>query len=162
MHPQPQLFFFSAISITSFLFKQLSNNLTICPKKIAYFFVDSSSFTLCPTVLSSFLSSSSYSLSDSKFDLSNSASLNFPVPWHPHVQTSFNICRQYSMAFSSIEYGIQYPFLSLLTRPACFSILRCCDTAAVVTPIVAAISLAPEGPWALMLPGIRKCHKIGV
>ena len=100
MHPQPHPFFFSAILITSFLFKQLSNNLTICPKKFAYFVVDSNSFTLFPTVLSSFLSSSSYFLSDSKFDLSNSTSLNFPVPWHPHVQTSFNICRQFSMAYS--------------------------------------------------------------
>lgn len=75
--------------------------------------------------------------------------MNFPVPWHPHVQTSFNISRQFSMAFSSIEYGIQYPFRSLLTRPACFNILRCWDTAAIVIPIFAAISLAPKGPWPL-------------
>ena len=32
MHPQPQLFFFSAIFITSFLFKQLSNDLNIKPR----------------------------------------------------------------------------------------------------------------------------------
>ena len=149
MHPQPQLLFFSAILITSFPFKQLSNCLIICAKNFPYTLEGSISFILCRTALSSFISSSSYFLSDSKFDLSNSTSLNFPVPWHPHVQTSFNICRQFSIAFSSIEYGIQYPFLSLRTRPACFNILRCWDTAAVVTPIVAAISLAPEGPCAL-------------
>ena len=149
MQPQPQSFFFSAILITSFLFKLLSNHLITCAKKIAYFFVDFSSFTLCRTVLSSFLSSFSYFFSDSKSNISDSTSRNFPVPWHPHVQTSFNICRQFSIAFSSIEYGIQYPFLSLLTSPACFNILRCWDTAAVVIPIVAPISFAPKGPWAL-------------
>jgi len=149
MHPQPQPFFFSAILITSFLFKRLSNHLNICAKKIAYYLVEFSSLTLCRTVLSSFLSSFSYFFSDSKSDLSNSTSRYFPDSWHPHVQTSFNICRQFSIAFSSIEYGIQYPFLSLLTRPACFNILRCWDTAAVVMPIVAAISLAPKGPWPL-------------
>ncbi len=149
MHPQPQSFFFSAIIITSFMFKRLSNNLINCAKKIAYFFLDFSSFTLCRTVLSSLLSSFSYFCSDSKSAISDLTSRNFPVPRHPHVQTSFNICRQFSIAFSSIEYGIQYPFLSLLTSPACFNILRCWDTAAVVIPIVAPISLAPRGPWAL-------------
>jgi hypothetical protein len=33
MHPQPQSFFFSAIIITSFLVKRLSNHLIICAKK---------------------------------------------------------------------------------------------------------------------------------
>ncbi len=149
MHPQPQPFFFSAIIITSFLIKRLSNNLNIYIKKFAYFLEGSTSFTLCLTAVSSFSSSSSYFLSDSKFDLSNSISLNFPVPLHPHVQTSFSICRQFSKDFSSIEYGIQYPFLSLLTSPACFNILRCWDTAAVVIPIVTPIFLAPKGPWVL-------------
>ena len=149
IHPQPQSFFFSAILITSFLIKGLCNHLIIRAKKFAYFFLDFSSFTLCRTVLSSLLSSFSYFFSDSKSDISDSTSRNFPVPWHPHVQTSFNICRQFSIAFSSIEYGIQYPFLSLLTSPACFNILRCWDTAAVVIPIVTPISLAPKGPWAL-------------
>ena len=147
--PQPQMVFFSVILITSFIVKRLSNNLINTVKKIAYFFVASNSFTLCRTVVSSFLSSSSYFLRDSKFDLSESDSRKLPVPWHPHVQTSVKICRQFSIAFSSIEYGIQYPFLSLLTSPACFNILRCWDTAAVVMPIVAEISLAPKGPWPL-------------
>ena len=149
MHPQPQPFFFSAILFTPFLVKRLSNNLINYAKKFAYFLEGSASFTLCLTAISSFLSSFSYFLSDSKFDLSNSISRNFPVPLHPHVQTSLSICRQFSKAFSSIEYGIQYPFLSLLTSPACFNILRCWDTAAVVIPIVAPISLAPKGPWVL-------------
>jgi len=138
-----------ATLITSFLFKQFSNHLIIRAKKFAYFIVDFNSLTLCRTVLSSLLSSFSYFFSDSKSDISDSTSRNFPVPWHPHVQTSFNICRQFSIAFSSIEYGIQYPFLSLLTSPACFNILRCWDTAAVVIPIVSPISLAPKGPWDL-------------
>ena len=34
MHPQPQPFFFSAILITSFLFKRLSNHLNFCTKKL--------------------------------------------------------------------------------------------------------------------------------
>ena len=149
MHPQPQSFFFSAILITSFLIKGLRNHLIIRAKKLAYFFLDLSSFTLCRTILSSLVSSFSYFFSDSRSDISDSTSRNFPVPRHPHVQTSLNICRQFSIAFSSIEYGIQYPFLSLLTSPACFNILRCWDTAAVVIPIVTPISLAPNGPRAL-------------
>jgi hypothetical protein len=36
MQPHPQTFFFSAILITSFLLKRLSNNLNNCAKKIAY------------------------------------------------------------------------------------------------------------------------------
>ena len=149
MQPQPQLLFFSAILITSFLIKRLSNNLIRSVKKFRYFLKGSNSLILFRTFISSFLSSFSYSFKDSKLELFNSTSLNLPVPWHPHVQTSVNICRQFSIAFSSIEYGIQYPFLSLLTRPDCLNILRCWDTAAVVIPIVAPISLAPKGPWAL-------------
>gem|GEM_PF-6538056 len=147
MHPQPQSFFFSVILVTSFSFKRLSNNLNVYAKKIACYFEDFSSFTLCRTVVSSFLSSFSCFFNDSNSDLSASTSRTFPVPWHSQVQTSFTICRQFSNAFSSNEYGIQYPFLSHLTRPACFNILRCWDTAAVVMPIVAAISLVPKGPW---------------
>ena len=103
MQPHPQTFFFSAILITSFLLKRLSNNLINCAKKIAYILLDSNSFNLCCTMLNSFLSSSSYFFRDSKFDLSDLDSLNFPVPLHPHVHTSVNNCRQFSMAFSSIE-----------------------------------------------------------
>ena len=90
MQPHPQTFFFSAIWITSFLLKRLSNNLNNCAKKIAYIFLDSNSVSLCCTMLSSFLSSSSYFFRDSSFDFSDSDSLNFPVPLHPHVQTSVN------------------------------------------------------------------------
>ena len=103
IQPHPQTFFFSAILITSFLLKRLSNNLNNCAKKIAYILLASNSVSLCCTMPSSFLSSSSYFFRDSKLDLSESDSLNFPVPLHPHVQTSVNICRQFSMAFSSIE-----------------------------------------------------------
>jgi len=149
MHPQPHPLFFSAILITSFPFKRLSNHLTIWAKKIARYLIDFSSLTLCCTVSSSFLSSFSYSFRAFKSDRPNSTFRYFPDPWHPHVQTSFNICRQFSIAFSSIEYGIQYPFLSLLTSPACFNIFRCWDTAAVVIPISVEMSLAPKGPWAL-------------
>ena len=35
--------------------------------------------------------------------------------------------------------------LSLLTSPACFNIFRCCETAATVMPMLAAMSLAPRG-----------------
>ena len=126
--------------------KYLSNNLNVMVKKFVYFFLDSISLILSLTVLSSFCNSFSYFLSDSELAPLSSFSLNLPVPRHPHVQTSFNICRQFSNAFSSIEYGIQYPFLSLLARPDCLSIFRCCDTAAGVMPISSAIFLTPSGP----------------
>ncbi len=89
--PQPQVFFFSVILITSFLFKYLGNNLINLLKFFAYFFSVFSSFNLCRTVLSSFSSSSSYFLSDSTSGRLNWYSLIFPDPWHPHVQTSDNI-----------------------------------------------------------------------
>jgi hypothetical protein len=147
-HPQPQDFFSSAMLITSFLVKYFRNNLIKVAKKRAYF-SNSILPTLSRTMLSSFCSSISYFFSASKLALCNSFSLNLPVPWHPHEQTSFNTSLQPSMASSFIEYGIQYPFLSLLTKPACFNILRCCDIAGGVRPRLLDISLTPRGPWAL-------------
>jgi len=121
IHPQPQEFFFSAIFITSFQWivvheigssstmsnlktsvKYLSDKLNIIAKKFIYFFWDSISFTLSRTILSSFRNSFSYLFSDSKLESFNSFSLNLPVPPQPHVQISFNICRQFSIASSSI------------------------------------------------------------
>lgn len=164
--PQPQGFFLSAIFITFFLclciefrryghapgtqplemtIKYLGNCLKSVTKKTLYaFFVISE--IRSRTVCSSFSSFLSYFLRDAKLAWSNSCSLNFPVPWHPHEQTSFNTCRHLSIPSSSIEYGIQYPFRSFLTRPACLSILRCCDTAAGVIPINSAMSLTQSGP----------------
>ncbi len=147
-HPQPQDFFSSAMLITSFPVKCFRKNLIKLAKKRAYF-SDSILPTLSRTILSSFCSSISYFFSAVKLALRNSFSLNFPVPWHPHVQTSFKISRQLSMASAFIEYGIQYPCLSLLTKPACLNILRCCDIAGGVRPRLLDISLTPRGPWAL-------------
>src|SRR3990170_3425064 len=115
-------------------------------KKFTCYFGVDISLILSRTVLSSFCNSFSYFLSDSKLVLFNTFSLNLPVPRHPQVHTSFKICRQFSNASSSMEYGIQYPFLSLLTRPDCLNIFRCCDTAAGVMPTSSAIFLAPSGP----------------
>ena len=167
IHPQPQMFFLLAIFITSFLsfyglwskirllseranpmivVKYLSIYLIIKLKKFTYFFGVAISLILSRTDLISFCNSFSYFLSDSKLAPLSSFSLNLPVSKHPHVQTAFKICRQFSNASSSMEYGIQYPFLSLLTRPDCFNIFRCCDTAAGVMPTSSAIFLTPSGP----------------
>ncbi len=108
--PQPQGFFLSANSITSFLclcfefgryghapgkqtlemaIKYLGNCLKTVTKKILYaFFVISE--IRSRTVCSSFSSSLSYFLRDAKLASFNSCSLNFPVPWNPHEQTSLN------------------------------------------------------------------------
>jgi hypothetical protein len=130
------------------IIKYLSYYLTTYQKNFSYF-----SLVLIPEILSrtfrNRLSSSfSYFLRDSKLALFNSCSLNLSTPLHLHVQTSFNIQRQFSSASSSIEYGIQYPFLSFLTRPARLNIFKCCDIAAGVMPNAAAIYLAPSGPSA--------------
>nr|CAJ71785.1 unknown protein [Candidatus Kuenenia stuttgartiensis] len=126
--------------------RYLSIYLIIKLKKFTYFFGVAISLILSWTVLISFCNSFSYFLSNSKLAPLSSFSLNLPVSEHPHVQTSFKICRQFSNASSSMEYGIQYPFLSLLTRPDCFNIFRCCDTAAGVMPTSSAIFLTPSGP----------------
>ena len=128
------------------LIKYFSNYLTIKVKKFTYFLLCSISLILSWTVLSSFCNSFLYFLSDSKLALPSSFSLNLPVPRQPQVHTSFKICRQFSNASSSMDYGIQYPFLSLLTRPDCLNIFRCCDTAAGVMPTSSAILFAPRGP----------------
>src|SRR3990172_3051706 len=165
IQPQPQMFFLSAIFITPFLWvvvyifsllpkrlntkkliKYFSSNLINKIKKFTCYFGVAISLILSRTVLSSFCNSFSYFLSDSKLVLFNTFSLNLPVPRHPQVHTSFKICRQFSNASSSMEYGIQYPFLSLLTRPDCLNIFRCCDTAAGVMPTSSAIFLTPSGP----------------
>src|SRR3972149_9597658 len=167
IHPQPQMFFLLAIFITSFLsfcglwfkirllseranpmilVKYLCIYLIIKLKKFTYYFGVAISLILSRTVLSSFCNSFLYFMSASKLAPRSSFSLNLPVPRQPQVHTSFKICRQFSNASSSMEYGIQYPFLSLLTRPDCLNIFRCCDTAAGVMPTSSAIFLAPSGP----------------
>src|SRR3989304_6564306 len=115
-------------------------------KKFTYFSIGKLPLILSRTFRNSLSSSFSYFIRDAKLSLFNSCSLNLPVPLHPHVQTSFNIQRQFSNASLSIEYGIRYPFLSLLTRPACLNILKCCDTAAGVIPTSSAILFAPSRP----------------
>ncbi len=90
MQPQPQTFFFSAIFITSFLIKCISNHLNTCVKKIGRYCNACTSFNRCRTLASSFFSSSSYFLRDFTVEWSGDASLYFPVPWHPQVHTSFN------------------------------------------------------------------------
>src|SRR3972149_4437948 len=131
---------------TKKLIKYFSSNLINKIKKFTCYFGVAISLILSRTVLSSFCNSFSYFLSDSKLVLFNTFSLNLPVPRHPQVHTSFKICRQFSNASSSKEYGIQYPFLSLLTRPDCLNIFRCCDIAAGVIPTSSAIFLTPSGP----------------
>src|SRR3989339_1118812 len=131
---------------TKKLIKYFSSNLINKIKKFTCYFGVAISLILSRTVLSSICNSFSYFLSDSKLVLFNTFSLNLPVPRHPQVHTSFKICRQFSNASSSMEYGIQYPFLSLLTRPDCLNIFRCCDTAAGVMPTSSAILFAPRGP----------------
>ena len=133
--------------------KYLSIYLIIKLKKFTCYFGVAISLILSRTVLISFCNSFLYFLSDSKFALLSSFSLNLPVSKHPHVQTSFKICRQFSNASSSMEYGIQYPFLSLLTRPDCLNIFRCCDMAAGVIPTSSAIFLTPSG-----IPGLQEIN----
>jgi hypothetical protein len=149
IHPHLQLSLFSAIFTSSFLIRLFSNYLIVKAKKIFYGLSESISFTLSRTTLSSFNNSFSYFLSALRLALLNSFSLNLPVPWQPHVHTSSNTFRQSSIASTFIAYGIQYPCLSLLTIPACFNILRCCDTAGGVKPRFSEISFTPKGPFVL-------------
>ena len=117
-------------------------------KKIIYFLFNAIALIFSRTAVSSLCNCFSRFFSDAKLNSFNPFSRNSPEPRHPHVQTSFNICRQLSNASSFMEYGIQYPFLSLLIRPACLNVLRCWDTPAGVIPISPAIFLAPSGPLA--------------
>lgn len=75
------------------LIKYLSIYFNIKVKKFTYFLWDSISLILSRIVLISFCNSFSYFLSDFKLAPFSSFSLNLPVSKHPHVQTSFKICR---------------------------------------------------------------------
>ena len=109
IHPQPQVFFLLAILSPPFylsvdgglryvsyqraksmiLVKHLSIYLIIKLKIFTCYFGVAISLILSRTVLISFLQFPSHFLSDSKFALLSSFSLNLPVSEHPHVQTSF-------------------------------------------------------------------------
>jgi hypothetical protein len=131
---------------TKKLIKYLSSHLTTGSRKITYFSRALTSDILSLTFSSFFSSTFSYFTRDAKLALCSPCSLNLPVGLHSHVHTSFNIQRQFSSAASSIEYGMEYPFLSLRTRPVCFNTLRCWDTAEGVMSNTSAMLLTPIGP----------------
>ena len=166
--PQSQGRFLSAIFVTSFLrwssqsgravntlverlieeiIKYLGKHLISFAKKRRTYSLFAISEIRARTARNSFSNSFSYSRRDGRTASFSSCSLNLPVPRQPHEHTSFTICRHCSMPASLIEYGIQYPFRSLLTRPTCLSILRCWDTAAGVIPMDSAMFVTPSGPW---------------
>ena len=128
------------------IIKYLSNYLTIRSKKITYLSRDLAFNIFSRTFCNFFSNSFSYFTRVAKLALLSHWSLHLPIRWHPHVHTSFIIQRHFSSAISSIEYGIKYPFLLFRTRPECFSILRCWETAEGVMPNTSAISLTPIEP----------------
>src|SRR3989339_155006 len=145
--PQPQVLFCSAIIITSFLIKHLINNLTILEKKRRPSYFGFNSLILWRTVSNSFWRSCSYCSRVCNGVSRRSFSCHRPVPRQPQLQTSDSRRRYFSRVSGLMAYGIQYPWRSLRTKPACLRTLRCCEAAAALIPDCLAISLAPKGPW---------------